>query len=684
MQGEIRTHLLGMQRLFCRALSPVLRFQLMTAKTNSKILAYRWRILSWLLSEHGDRLLPDDSPVGVTPRIKNPLPEGRRVPLETAVEHITEGFNIAAAVEIAASLEGADETVAVSQSGKPLSGGQAAAVQKRMGLNKNPAEDCDAFWHPARRWPWYRERTQQLAEAYSEIAELVEEQQLTRLPDRKLTAVLAARAAAETPAAATRSAERRAKKQKQHSRLVTITEDDLDLADGSRVVSAVVRSDAGSVREWETARVEQRWLGASVAASCLGTGIGYETPEKIYEQMQQGAATVKHTNAMIAGTVRQEEIVESAVAALRDEGWEAERLLPAFTEVTVAAGDEWDVATLDCVLRLKRVTEDGEIQQETVVLETKAPDSITFHEAWKIPVADSNDRRKSEIVVPPAVAAQVQDQLRACGYQRGIAAALMPYWEEARDDGLPSVALVWIEADGVFQQQLAEAKQAMRRCLETGTPPSMDKRYYASLHKQDVGFPDWSRKTSPGSATVQLDDDTVEPFRRLLAAKNQAKQLKIEENAARAEVDSILAAGAEAEHDGTKVAAYAGRLGVDQTAFLADERTRKYYLPGGEGDDTKIDWPRTLSNNPAVLADVIGTAKPRPSLRFDKNFRTQNENATPEPAEAVAVHFDDLIADTPKIVRASDGDGNQATVVAASSIEELEKMLAEMPDEPEG
>jgi len=589
------------------------------AKTRNdpKTISYRWQVLAWIVGHNGRYLTDSEDVAGVTPRIGAKDP-GDAVELRELAAFLRDGFNMAAAVMIASSLEG-DSTVVTLPASKPLSHAQAENAMKRMGVPASSTADIDALWHAPNRWESYARDPELLAAAVGDLSAAAAEGTSKGFPARKVLSVLAAHAATGPAVAVAERADTRTRELAAGPEPWHVTADDLRLRPEAEIVATLQRSDEASVLKWAAARVEQQWVGASSAAACLGTGVGYDTPEIVYETLLGGGPARKHTNAMVAGTARQEEVIAAAIATLGDEGWDVTRLLPPYGEATIAdAANSWDVATLDCALELVH-TDTGETRR--AVLEVKVPDSITFSEKWQTSVTGADGKAVKHHICPPPVGMQIQDQMRLCGYEHGIATALKPSWEEARPDGLPSVAVVWVEADKRLQEHLAQAKKQMRRCVTTKTPPSQDTRYYSNANRQNVGQPSWVKKLETPKNVVTVDDTEAEPFRNLLGIQEREKQLKADKDSVRAEIDQIIGGANTVQLNGQEIATFKGRQAIDAAAFLADKRTRKYFEPGGDGDDSKIDWPRTLSNNPDVVADTIGSAETRAALRLSKAFR---------------------------------------------------------------
>lgn len=586
-------------------------------RNDPKTLAYRWEALAWIIARHGQHLTTDEDVAGVTPRLPAAT-AGATVDYGKLGQHLKGGFNMAAAVVAVSTLEGDTTTVTIPRE-EQLTHKQAETVSSNMGASLRSPEDMDALWHAPNIWPCYQKQPALLAKALKELADTATRSGLPVFPARKIYSVLSAHASEGALPETAARAETRDRAYAAPPEPWKITARELHLRQGATIAASMKRSDGAAVRRWVAQRVQERWVGASSAASCLGSGVGYENPEQVYETLIGSKTPRKHTNAMVAGTARQEEVISAAIATLEDEGWRVRRLLPEYGEATIAdTRNTWDVATLDCALELVNA-DTGEIRR--AVLEVKVPDSVTYNAKWETTTADADGKTVKHATCPPPVAMQIQDQMRLTGYRHGIAAAMKPSWVEARTDGLPSVSVMWLDADPDLQKKLARAKKEMRRCVTNGIPPSQDKAYYGPLARSNVGQPSWTKKLETPNDVVTVNDADAVPFKEMRDIQEREKELKAEKDTVRAQIDGIIGGANTVMHGNEELATYRGRQAIDTEAFLADPRARVYRHPDGdEGGDNEgeIDWPLTLSNNPDVVADTIGSAETRAALRFPR------------------------------------------------------------------
>lgn len=202
---------------------------------------------------------------------------------------------------------------------------------------------------------------------------------------------------------------------------------------------------------------------------------------------------------------------------------------------------------------------------------------------------------------------------------------MSPLSEEARPDGKVSVILHDVEADPELHAQIEEAKEAMRRCVTTRTPPSSDTEYYGKLPASalNVGIPSWYSVLETHPQSVELDDAQANIFREFSEKKKEIADAKKEEENLKAECKKIMGGAEVAVHGNAIVAKFSGRRAIDKNVLLAHPGLKKYYLPGSEGDDNQLDYEKTLFKNPTVIPALIGTIKTKPRFTIDKEFASK-------------------------------------------------------------
>lgn len=590
-------------------------------------IAWRYKIIAHIVAEYGSNIIDTEDPFPIA-YMQTHDRVGATDSSNNLDAYMSEPYNMCAAVMIACSIT-SDESgtlFAIPETDKMLLRGEINNIKDALGIQRESSEDFKTLLNVMGKYPYYQRRTGELAEALLELSALMEGSVDPVFKKRTVISTLAKRAVAGNSAKTTTSVEIRDEEARAPAPDFAISENSLQLSSNAKIVTEMSRSDEAGVQEWLRQRIEGMWLGASVAASCLGIGAGYDTPEEVYESIIQVSAPKKVTNGMVSGTVRQEEVIESAIATLEDKGLQVTRLLPRFGEITVARRDaDWDIATLDAIVRLQGINEEGEEIDEICLMEVKVPGPDAYRAKWRAPIVDA-DKTTNKIsyvhIFPPEVGIQVQDQLRITGYQRGIIAAMGPLFEEARADGKVSVVLHDVYADPDLQQQIETAKTAMHRCVTTKTPPSSDTEFYGKLPSaaSNVGIPSWYSTLETRSKRAELDVEQVKVFRALSDKKKELARIKKEEEQLKSECKKIMGIAEEAIYGNELVAEFRGRKAIDREILLAHPGLKKYYLPGGEGDDAQIDYERTLFNNPTVIPELIGTAKTAPRFTIGKDF----------------------------------------------------------------
>lgn len=584
--------------------------------------------MAWMVGEYGEHLTTDVQSIGERPSIGE-APDATETNLEEMGEFLKKGFNMAYALSVVSTLDGTDPPlVKLPANNHALTEAQRKTVSARMGISSGNHEDMRELWKPYRRRDVFRTHPAVLTEALEEIASQIDEGKTAQLRRKQVVGVLSSYAQTATETEVVKTVEERDLALLETKPKFSVSPEDLGLAKEAEIIFCLSRNDDKSVLAWRQKREEEQWLGASSAASCLGNGMGHDAPEQVYESLMFGAEQKEVTNGMIAGIERQEAVLESLIVALESDGWKVGRALPRFGEVSVvsSAKTPWDVATVDSVLRIEGGQVLGQDYEGTAVVEIKVPDSMPFIASWsdweEVLGADGKLAAKKIFTVPEYVAAQVQDQMRITGIPVGIVAALAPNWEKSPDGRLPLVKYEFLTVDSVLQEQLWEGKKAMRRCVETSTPPSLDKEYYQKLSAHDVGVPAHTKEVALSGSVVEFDKKQMALVRKHQEALDRQKEAKQEVDALRSEIERNIGT-AELVIDATtqdEVATYKRREGIDIEKFLAQPDVNVVYLDGQAEDDENINWSATLSNNPLAkqAAKTSGTVKGAASLRYKR------------------------------------------------------------------